>query len=194
MPDALTYLQLGLSAVLLAIIVERARYLLWLAPLSPEGLRFVLNALERGQRAALELWAREAPRTHVGKLLRAGLMEQGEGEDDVSDTLFELQAQCSARLRVLRVGATIASTAGLMVGILRIRGGAGESAGLLALEAGLAEKVALGQALFSMAVGVATSAVCFYAVGVLREAARETMGQGAKVAEGLRRGALSTGH
>ncbi|MEY4578160.1 MAG: hypothetical protein RL701_2863, partial [Pseudomonadota bacterium] len=89
---------------------------------------------------------------------------------------------------VLRVGATIASTVGLMIGILRIRGGAGEHAGLLALEAGLAEKVALGEALFSMAVGVATSAVCFHAVGALREAAGEVMGQGTKVAEALRRG------
>jgi hypothetical protein len=187
--DVLTWLQLGVSAGLAAVIVERVRYLLVVAPLSPEGMKFVVAALEAGRSEQVRVWAEEAARTHVGQVLQAGLGAGGsEQEDELSDVLFELQARCLARLRALRVGATVASTLGLLTGILRIRGGLGESAGLLALEAGLAEKVALGQALGSMAVGVATSAVCFYALGVLREAAKGLLAQGTKVAGVLRRG------
>ena len=79
MPDALTWLQLGLSAVLAGVIVERGRYLLLLAPISPEGLRFVLAALEQARPAEACLWAQAAPRTHVGQLLHAGLVARGEG-------------------------------------------------------------------------------------------------------------------
>jgi hypothetical protein len=187
--DALTWLQLGLSAALAALIVERTRYLLVAAPLSPEGLKFVVAALEAGRTEQAQVWAEEAARTHVGQVLRVGLgARDGDDDDELSEALFELQACCLVRLRALRVGATVASTLGLLAGILRIRGGLGESAGLLALEAGLAEKVALGQALFSMALGVATSAVCFYALGVLREAAQALLAQGTKVAGVLRRG------
>lgn len=216
MPDALTFLQLGLSAVLLATIVERARYLFWLAPLSGEGLKHVLRAIEQGAWGDVEVWAREVPGSHVGQILRvvrgtsgergaeSASGEQGassasgehraesvsgavEREEALAELLFDLQARALARLRLLRVGATIASTVGLMIGILRIRGGVGAPAGLLALEAGLPEKIALGQALFSMGVGVATSAVCFYAVGVLRDGAREVLVQGTKVGDAVRR-------
>lgn len=187
MPDVLTLLQLGLSAVLLALIVERVRYLLLVAPLSPEGLRFVSEALEQGRAREARVWVDAAPQTHVGQLLHAGLVARAEADDDLSDILFDLQARCLARLRAVRVGATVASTLGLLVGILRIRGGLGPAQGLLALEAGLAEKVALGQALSAMALGVGTSAVCFYALGILREAARALLAQSTKVAGVLRR-------
>ncbi|HEX6243312.1 MAG TPA: hypothetical protein VFZ61_20505 [Polyangiales bacterium] len=162
--------------------------MLVVAPLSPEGLRFVSDALEQGRVDEARSWAEQAVQTHVGQLLRAGLVGSRQPDDDLSDLLFDLQARSLVRLRALRVGATIASTTGLLVGILRIRGGLGPDQGLLALEAGLAEKVALGQALSAMAIGIGTSAVCFYALGVLREAAKAVLTQGTKVAGVLRRG------
>jgi hypothetical protein len=178
----MTMLQLALSAVLASVIVERARYLLVRAKLSEAGWTFVEESLRRGQLTELRAWARALPETHVGSLLQAVLEPTSDRDEELPELLSWLRERSAARLRLLRVGATIASSLGLMVGILSIQRGYGEPAGLLALEAGLPQKLAMSQALFSMGIGVATSAVCFYALGLFRPAAQALIAQSARAA------------
>lgn len=95
---------------------------------------------------------------------------------------MDLRQAASARLAVLRGCATLASVLGLLGGIMAIRGGFSGNAGLLELQAGLAQQVALAEALERMAIGVGTSAVCFYALGVFRRAARDLIVQITQIA------------
>lgn len=188
MPDALTLFQLGLSAALLGVILDRAYHLLFRAPLSRRGVEYVMRALERTDHGPLRAFAAHTARTHVSRVLSVALgpLEEGDTrEDAMAELSFELSAEAAVRLRALRVGATIASTSGLLIGIIRLRGGFIKSPGLLALEAGLTERLALADALFSMAIGVGTSAVCFYALSLLREAARSLLAQRSRVENAL---------
>lgn len=190
MPDTLTLLQLSLSAVLLGVIVDRVHTLLFAAPLHRRGLEFVLRSLQRLGFDELRTFA-TAPgtsRTHVARVLRVALSADQQDEsrqDALAELSFELSAEATARLRAIRVGATIASTLGLMIGIVRLRGGFAKPTGLLALEAGLTERMAVADALLSMAIGVGTSAVCFYALSLLGQAARSLMAQRARVERAL---------
>jgi hypothetical protein len=188
LPDALTLFQLGLSAALLGVILDRAYCLLWAAPLSSRGVAHVLRALERAEDGPLRAFAKHTARTHVGRVLAIAFEPITDGlprEDALAELSFELSAEAAARLRALRVGATIASTTGLLIGIVRLRGGFTKPPGLLALEAGLTERLAVSDALFSMAIGVGTSAVCFYALSLLGDAARGLVAQRARVESAL---------
>jgi hypothetical protein len=178
----LTWLQLALSGVLLGVIAERAHYLLFRAKLSEEGLSFVDRSLRDGAIAELRAFARAQPEAHVSAVLRAAFEPDPERDEELAELVSWLREQSASRLRVVRVGATIASSLGLLVGILCIQRGFGEPAGLLALEAGLPQKLAMSQALFAMAIGVATSAVCFYALALLRPAAEALVAQSARAA------------
>jgi hypothetical protein len=210
LPDVLTLLQLGFSAALLGAIIERANFLLLTAPLSRRGLDFVLRALERAEVDALRAFADGTSRTHVGRVLRLAFTpgasesefcsraeprastsravsaSSENSEAALAELSFDLAAEAIARLRALRVGATIASTLGLLIGIVRLRGGFSEPPGLLALEAGLTERLAVADALLSMAIGVGSSAVCFYALSVLGRAAQGLITQRARVENALR--------
>jgi hypothetical protein len=187
-PDALTLFQLSLSAALLAVIVDRAYALLFAAPLSNRGVAHVLRALERAEDVPLRAFAARVARTHVGRVLSIAFAPISDGVprvDALAELSFELSAEAAVRLRALRVGATIASTTGLLIGIIRLRGGFTKPPGLLALEAGLTERLAVADALFSMAIGVGTSAVCFYALSLLGAAARSLIAQRARVERAL---------
>jgi hypothetical protein len=187
-PDFFTLLQLGVSATLLGVIGDRVYCLLVAAPLSRRGVEFVLRSLERSQIDALRAFARGTAPAHISRVLSVALdpaSEHERHEDALTELSFELSAETTVRLRALRVGATVASTLGLLVGILRLRGGFSKPPGLLALEAGLTERLAVSDALFSMALGVGTSAVCFYALSLLGEAARSLIAQRSRVERAL---------
>jgi hypothetical protein len=187
-PDLLTLLQLSLSAALIGVIADRVYSLMFVAPLSRRGVEFVLRALERAEFEPLRAFARASSRAHISRMLVAALEPASDGErqeDVLTELSFELSGEAAARLRALRVGATIASTLGLLIGIIRLRGGFTKPPGLLALEAGLSERLAVSEALFSMALGVGTSAVCFYALSLLQEAARSLIAQRGRVENAL---------
>jgi hypothetical protein len=188
----LTWLQLAVSGVLLGVIAERARYLLFRAKLSEEGWAFVEGSMQARELAQLRAFARAQPEAHVSAVLRAAFEPDPEGDQDLAELVSWLREQSAARLRVVRVGATIASSLGLLVAIVCIQRGFGEPAGLLALEAGLPQKLAMSQALFAMGIGVATSAVCFYALALLRPAAQALIAQSARAAY-LAQDALASG-
>jgi hypothetical protein len=97
---------------------------------------------------------------------------------------------------LLRVSATLASTTGLLGGILALARGSASSAGLWALSAGGAERHNLDEAIATMAIGVALSALCFQALALLRPAAQRLVTQTAHLARAVgthsARGAVSS--
>lgn len=181
MPGYYTLGQLGLSLAVLALIVERGRALLQRAPASAKATKWLGQRLTAGETASALAWARLRPNASVSKLL----IGQLDAEDGFPESLDlaqrELRIEAAARLDVLRGAATLASVSGLLGGILAIVNGFNDDS-LLALQAGLAQRVAIGQALQSMGIGVGTSAVCFYALSVFRGALRELHTQVAHIA------------
>lgn len=176
--DALSYVQLAFSCALLFAIAERIYYLCYLAPISRVGGEWVKAQLQSSGHGAVIAWARRAPHTHVARLIRVAF-ESDCSEEAIGEEQSELAELVGRRLRFVRVGATLASTSGLLVGILRFREGSLAPAGLLALERGLPERIATSQALFAMAIGISTSAVCFYALSSLRRSAVQLLSQSA---------------
>lgn len=181
--DLLAVAQLTLSGGLGVVAAERVAYLVNAAATSGEGWSWLSAQLERRQYPQLRAWTRSAPRTHSARLLAAAL---DPSEQTLEEVLSDLHAQAIARLDVLRVGATLSSTVGLLVGIVRLRDAHAAPSGLLALEAGLVARVAMSEALFSMAVGVGTSAACFYALAFLRRSAHKLLAGNAQLARKLR--------
>jgi hypothetical protein len=153
-------------------------------PTSELAVRWLCERVASGELANALRWARDRPQTLTGRLLLEHA-PPGEREEDVFLTLLDLQQEVNARLAVLRVCATLASTLGLLGAILAIRAGLGAPEGLVRLQAGLAESLALSRALLTMAIGVATSAGCFYALALFRRAALTIITQGRRLAHAL---------
>jgi hypothetical protein len=177
--------QLGFAVLVLGLISERAHVLLYRARTSDYALGWLRARLRAGESAAALAWAERLPASFVGQTLLGALGRRDSTEDSDLDpelVRVELRHAAGERLGVLRGCATLASALGLLGGILAIREGFSGGGGLLALQAGLAQQVALASALESMALGVATSAVCFHALGVFRVAARELLTQSTHIA------------
>jgi hypothetical protein len=175
--------QLAFALFVLAVVAERARFLLRVARLSDAGVRWLTGRLRAHDDAAARAWADRVPQAFASRVISAWVGTDPEAWP-VSPELMrvELSHGAGARLGVLRGCATLGSALGLLGGILAIRRGFGGESGLLALQAGLPQQVALAQALQRMAIGVGTSAVCFFALGVFRKAARELVAQSTHIA------------
>ncbi len=187
--------QLGLATLVVVLVAERARELFHRAPTSEHALRWLRNRLQKGDTQGPLLWARARQGAYVSQVLQAALDPAGsEGEGEALSDLVQLDLRYAAgrRLGVLRVAATMASVLGLLGGILAIRQGFDDDS-LLALQAGLAQKVALAHALESMALGVGTSAFCFFALGLFRRVARDVLRQATHIAHILSQQQLATG-
>ena|GEM_PF-6158209 len=163
-----------------AVIAERARALLFCSSTSDRAVKWLAARLRDGDSVSAEAWARRVPSSFVARTLLETLDTQNP-ERDPDMLRLELRHDAGVRLGLLRGCATLASALGLLGGILSIRQGFSGGGGLLALQAGLAEQVALACALQSMALGVATSALCFYALAVFRRVARDLLAQSAHI-------------
>ena len=172
----LAWLQCTWALVVLAMVAERAHALFVRYAVSDAALLFVTRSLRAGDLEAARAWAAERPRTLLAALL-APVDAADEAEADAPALLTELSYRTHERLLVLRVAATLSSTLGLLGGVVAIARGMGGAPGLLGLQAGLAERVAMQEALFSMALGVGTAAVCFHALSRFRARARELVTQ-----------------
>ncbi len=170
-------IQALLTLFLIAVVVERCRALLFVAPASRTFVSALAESLESGAHAQAQRLARALPRCWASRLLLACVQgHPAEQLEQTETTLADLRLEAGARLTMLRVSATISSTLGLLGGILAIRRGfSGE--GLLSLSAGLAQQVALNQALSHMAVGMGTAAFSFTAFALFRGAARDLLAQ-----------------
>jgi hypothetical protein len=178
----LAALQLTLAAVVLVLVAERVWHLCWRAPLSPELRSAVQAAISARAEHALQAIVLARPHSHAARLIA----EAGAEEPEIDELISDLRADATERLGALRVLATLSSTLGLLAGIVSLSVGFNpEAAGLLALEAGRPEKLAMGRALAAMAGGVGCSAVCFYALGRLRPLAARLLRDDARLARAL---------
>jgi hypothetical protein len=172
------WLQLAWAAVVVAVLGERAVALFHRLPTGARGLALVTERLGAGDLAAVRAWANERPGTLLGQLLGRCLVPMPWAEPpEPAILLAELTDHTQARLTWLRVAATLSSTLGLLGGVMAIARGLGPARGLVALQSGLAERLAMDEALLSMALGVGTAAVCFYGLSRLRPAARQLIAQ-----------------
>jgi hypothetical protein len=169
--------QLGFALVLALAIAERIRAVHFRDATSDDAVRWLVRALEQGATQQARAWARARPATQLARLIEAANGHDGAARAAaLRELLVDLREEATSRLRMLRVSATLASTVGLMGGILTIaRGGDVKAAGLAALQAGGAERLAMSQAITTMAIGVATSAVVFQALSLLKPAAAKRL-------------------
>jgi len=162
------------------VIAERLRALYLRVATSEDAMEWLTRSLKQGVVDAPLAWARRRPESYVARVLEAAFGEDG-SQGEMAECLIDVRAEGSARLRMLRVCATLASTLGLLGGILVLAGGP-RRAGLEALKAGGAERAALSEAIATMALGVATSALCFQALALLRPAAQKAISQAQHIA------------
>jgi hypothetical protein len=173
--------QLTFALLLAIVIAERVRALCVRGATSDEAMRWLLRSLDEGELDRPLAWARARPDSHVARVLAAALSAQP-SELEVQECLADVREEASARLRMLRVCATLSSTTGLLGGILALSRNGPEGAGLEALKAGGAERASMAEAIATMAIGVATSALCFQALAVLRPAAQKAVSQAQQAA------------
>jgi len=179
--------QLGFALIVGLLVAERVRALYLRAASSDEAQRWLVAALEAGELDGPRRWVETRPEAHSARVLHAVLdraegVDAVDGKDDLGEVLVDLRADTLARLKLLRVSATLASTLGLLGGILTLARGSADRRDLLALSAGAAQRATLDEAITSMAIGVATSAFCFQAVSLLRRRAQRQLVETARLA------------
>lgn len=188
MPTLFQLAQLGFALFLAIAIGERVRALFLRAAVSDEGFRWLLRAVQSGDLEAARCWAQERPSAQLARMI-AVASASTDGSGDLRELAIDLREEASVRLRLIRVSATLASTMGLLGGIVTIaRGSSVEGAGLAALQAGGAERLTMNQAIATMAIGIATSALCFQALALLKPAATKLLTQLKQVERALEAG------
>jgi hypothetical protein len=93
------------------------------------------------------------------------------GAGELDEVRAELADRIMARLFAVKVVGRVGTALGFLGAILWLIWMMSGDHGLLALKAGLVEKIAVEGALLSMTLGVATSVFCMAALSILRRAA-----------------------
>jgi hypothetical protein len=179
--------QLGFALFVVALVAERVHALCWRAPIGDALARWLVDALLADDLDRVRRFCAARPESHAARIAAHRLHEGGEGADALNELLSDLLEEAGARLLALRVSATLASTTGLLGGILALARSDGQGAGLLALKAGAGARHNLSQAIVTMGIGVAVSAVCFQALALLRPAAKRLVTQDATLARAVAR-------
>lgn len=179
--SAYQWIQMLFALAVALLIAERVRALYGAALVSDEALRWLIRQLETGDTDHPRAWAEQRSATFVGRVLRAAYGD-ADTEAQVNECLLDLRDEAGARLRILRVCATLASTLGLLGGIIVLAGGSASGGGLSALILGATQRAAMPEAIATMAIGVATSAFCFQALALLRPAAQKALMQAQQIA------------
>ena len=169
-------LQLLLAAVALALIAERFRSLFYRARIDAgpylAALRYDLQA---GRIHAARELAETGRPAWIPELVHAVLRAETDGEqaEGVADEVCANRRDDAGRGIYLLHGLARAATPLALLGVILELSSAlsGRGAGLQALQAGSVQNIALSRALSTLAIGIATSAVCFVASGMLRKRA-----------------------
>lgn len=172
--------QLAFAAFLIVVISERVFALYVRLATSDDAARWLARELEAKSPDGPRAWARARPEAQLARIVELALDDAR--RDELGELFVDVRAETLARLSMLRVSATIASTLGLLGGIVTLARGAPEAAGLLALQAGGLQRLAMNEAISTMAIGVATSAFCFHALALLRTAAEKRLTQARQLA------------
>ncbi|MEY4512423.1 MAG: hypothetical protein RLZZ450_4545 [Pseudomonadota bacterium] len=174
MPSWFQLAQLAVALFLSIVIGRRVHALYYRDATSEEAFRWLLRTLQSGEREAARAWARARPRAQLARMIELAATSSLPAAE-LRELIIDLRDESTASLRMLRVSATLVSTLGLMGGILTLALGSSRHAGLMALQAGRVERMTMNEALATMAIGVATSALCFQAVALLRPAAQRAI-------------------
>lgn len=164
------WLQLGFLLLVVGLVAERIHALCWRDAIADD----LFKRLLRSDAAACRKFARVRAETRWADVFAA--------EEDPRETLADVRENALARLRLLRVCATMASTLGLLGGILLLAGASLPDQGLLALQAGAVARARMDGAITTMAIGIGSSAFCFQALALLRRAAQRQLTQAEQLA------------
>jgi hypothetical protein len=156
--------QLGFALVVGALAADRIRALCWTHAISEPAFKRMLRE------------------PHVARVRPESVLAQALYGDEPAEAIADAREIATARLRLIRVSATMASTLGLLGGILMLAGMPLPNQGLLALASGALERARMDTAIATMAIGVGSSAFCFQALSILRIAARTLLTQAERVA------------
>jgi hypothetical protein len=156
--------QLGFALAIAALAAERMRALCWTHAISEPAFKRMLSDPE------------------VAQVRSESVLAQALIANDPAEAIADAREIASTRLRLIRVSATMASTLGLLGGILMLAGAPLPNQGLLALAAGAVERARMSTAIATMAIGVGSSAFCFQALSILRRAAQTLLAQADRVA------------
>jgi hypothetical protein len=160
--------QLLLSVAAVALVAERVRWLLYRAPLDTSVFLAALGrALEDRDEAGARAMAERGRPAAVAEIATHVLSGAGE----LDEVRAELSDRIMARLFAVKVVGRVGTALGFLGAILWLIWMMSGDHGLLALKAGLVEKIAVEGALLSMTLGVATSVFCMAALSILRRAA-----------------------
>ncbi len=156
----------------LGVVGVRLRVVLFTAPLDARTFARALDrALDAGDLAQARALARAADAAWLARIARAALDVWGEQRAVVAaldEALADLRGEADSGLLPLRMVASLASTLGMLAAILALNGVGVPHGGLVALQAGLAQRLAVAQAVASVAVGGSTAILVLLARGVVR--------------------------
>jgi len=166
--------QLLLAAVVVAIVVDRVRVLLYQAPLdTAPWLRAVTSAAQEGEVGETRALVAAAGRAWAAQVARVAVDRP---EDlPLEEIVSDLRYDALKRLGALQSLARVSTAVGFLGAILELIWLLSGDHGLLGLMAGLPEKVAAEGAMLSVTLGVATSIFAFSALSVLKRGALALM-------------------
>ena len=153
--------QIAVSIAVLAFVVARCRALFYLRALDAAPFRAAIVRLLRAddvERARdLVTHARPAHAAEVVWPMLDPSIADEERHVETQDRLGQVEDTATFGLRALRVAASAASALGFIGAAIEIRWVFAGDHGLMRLQAGLVENIGLGNAVLSIAIGIATS-------------------------------------
>lgn len=167
--------QLVLTCIAIAQLVRTARAIVWLGPGDGRALAEAFAVAIRGRQRALARAFVEACRpAWAAQMLDAALVE-GEDErpqDAMDEVRSELVGEQADRLRALAALGRIAGPLAFLSIVLELGAAFGPGHGLMALQQGLVQAIAIERAALSFALGLATTLGCIAGATFLRERLR----------------------
>lgn len=177
--------QLAVAAVALAQLARAAKVIAWDAPCDPRALLDACGvALAGGQPELARALAGGCRPAWLARLAEAGIEAELEGASETGardrararEAMDELAAALvlaeADRLRGLAGLGRIAGPLAFLAIVLELAAAFGPGHGLLALQAGLVQSIAIERAALSLAIGVATTMTCVLAATFLRDRLR----------------------
>ena len=165
---------------MLGLVVERVRALAFVGALDAVAFRAaVVRALRNrddlAPASALVAAARPSFAADACWPLLDLARPESERFADLDDTLFDVRARITRGLRALRIAASMGSLLGFIGAAIEIHWIFNGDHGLLRLQAGLVESIALGHAVLSIALGIGTSALALGSWAVLKDVGKRAL-------------------
>lgn len=165
--------QLLLGSIALVSIARSARTLMIQAPCDAEALSdAITTAIEAGHRSLAHALADACRPAWVARAWSVQLEASTGGRRRAEELHNELVTSESDRLRTLSALGRLASPLAFLAIVLELANALHGEHGLVALQRGLVERIAIEHALLSFAIGAATTGVCVSAASVMRERLR----------------------